>query len=510
MENETGRQRGQISRRAFLGGLSGLAALSALRLPLPPAEALPQFEPFSFIFVCDSHLVNGLPDTGEKLLKESQLFLQEVIKNFNVLKPDFVLFGGDMVETVGKDETNWLLFGELAQRLEVPWSFVLGERDVSGKIPPDKMRTFGGDWRGRGLENTTPYWSLNPVAGVHLIGLDTSVPNSDSGNVSEEQLAWLKTDLAANKNKFTIVFAHHPLLPPAPYDGGPPWSDYTVPNGADVREILGGSPDVRMVVSGHLYMNKIQIERDVWHISCAGLDVYPCQYKLIRVSRNGIVVESFAIPFPGLVKLARKALIDSNLAFKYDSKDRESFVRLCEGERVDQDALLSLQGGKAPQPLSKKDKQTLESGGKNAKVDEKSKGKDKGKSKEKDKDKDTSKKSKGKEAGKEKDGSKDKKSKETDKPGKDSGKESEKKSKDDSPAQDAQTGAPEPPSDKDSVIKDAPATEQPESKVDKPSGGTADADKGTSEVKPDNSAGKSTDSSSETTGKQVDKVKSKK
>lgn len=380
----------EISRRTFLAGLAGLTSLGFVELPMQQARALPQFDPFSFIFVSDCHLVNGLPDTGEKLLQESQLFLQEAIKQFNVLKPDFVLFGGDMVETVGKDETNWLLFGDIVQSLQVPWSFVLGERDVSGKVPPDKMRTFGADWKARGIESTTPYWSLNPVAGVHLVGLDSSVPNNDGGNISEEQLTWLKSDLSSNKGKLTVVFSHHPLLPPPPYDGGPPWGDYATPNGADVRELL--SSDVRLVVSGHLYMNKIQLERDVWHISCAGLDIYPCQFKLVRVSRTGVVVESFAVNFPALVKKGRKALIDSTLSYKYDSKDREAFLRLCEGGREDQDAFLALTGAKGPQPLSKKDKQNLDS------TKGKEEGKEKGKKKGKDAEKGKSTKGKNKDS----------------------------------------------------------------------------------------------------------------
>lgn len=349
---------GKISRRTFLAGLAGA---SLLRFPMQSAQALPQFDPFSFIFVSDVHLVNGLPDTGEKMLQESQLFLQEAIKHFNALKPDFVLFGGDTVETVGKDDANWNLFGDVVQQLQVPWSFVLGEEDVSGRVPPEKMRTFGADWRARGIETNSSYWSLNPVPGVHLIGLDSSLPNTHYGEFSQPQLEWLKDDLTKNRGKLTIVFTHHPLLPPPPYDGGPPWSDYATPNGSDVREILGTSPDVRLVVSGHLYTNKVQIERDVWHVSAAGLNIYPCQYKMFRVSRAGIVMESFPVNFPALVKKARKSLIDSNLAYKYNSRNPESFVQLCEGTREDQSAFLSLTGGKTPQPLSKKDKQDLES-----------------------------------------------------------------------------------------------------------------------------------------------------
>lgn len=339
-----------ISRRKFIAALAGLPVLT---LPWTSASAAVS-KPFSFIYISDCHLVTGQADTAFKMLQESQLFLQEIIKGVNALNPDFVIFGGDQVETVGNNDANWQLFIDLAQALTAPWSFVLGEQDVSGKIPVDKMKEFGPDFKGRGITGSTPYWSLDPIDNVHLIGLDTSVANSATGEISEEQLEWLKKDLAANKGKFTIVASHHPLLPPAPYDGGPPWDEYIVPNGADAREIIGTSSDVRLVLSGHLYMNKAQLERDVYHISCAGLNVYPCQYKYFKVSKEAIIMESFEVPFPALVKKARKALADSSLASKLNRKDPEAVIQLFEGHAEDQNAFMSLAASKSIKELSKK------------------------------------------------------------------------------------------------------------------------------------------------------------
>lgn len=340
-----------ITRRNFI---AGCAAAAFIRLPLPKATAqTTTFDPFSFVYICDSHLSVREPDSGYKLLQESQLFLQETIKAVNLLKPDFVIFGGDQVELIGANESNWQLFVDLVQSLNSPWSFVLGEQDVSGKTPPDKMRTFGPDWKGQGLGNNTPYWSMNPVPGIHFIGLDSSLPNSNTGYISKEQIAWLKSDLAANQSSFTTIFCHHPLLPPSPYDGGPPWDEFTMANGADVREIIGVNKDVRLVVNGHLYLNKVQLEQNVYHVSCAGLAVYPCQYKLFKITPEAIMVQSFTVNFPALVKKAYKSLISSNLAYKYDQRDSEKIADLQEGSKEDQNAVLSLTKAAQPQPLAK-------------------------------------------------------------------------------------------------------------------------------------------------------------
>ena len=340
-----------VSRRTFIAAMASLPVLS---LPWSSANAALTVKPFSFVFVTDVHLAAAVPDDSFKLLQESQLFLQDTIKSINALKPDFVIFGGDQVETVGKNEANWQLFIDLVHSLNAPWTFVLGEQDVSGKNPVDKMKTFGLDFKGRGITGNAPWWSTDPMPDVHLIGLDSSQPNTATGDLSAPQLEWLKKDLAANKGKFTIVACHHPLLPPAPYDGGPPWDDYVIPNGSDAREIIGGTSDVRMVLSGHLYMNKVQVERDVYHVSCAGLDIYPCQYKYFKVTKDAITMESFQAPLPALVKRGQKALESSALASRINRRDPSKIIELCQGSPEDQNAWMSLGSTKSVKELSRK------------------------------------------------------------------------------------------------------------------------------------------------------------
>ncbi len=336
-----------VSRRTFLIGMAGLACV---KLPLPARAATTSFEPFSFAVVSDIHLTTDRADSFI-LFRETQLFLQDVVRQLNDEKPDFVLFAGDQVELLGKDQSNWQLFLDVAQGLDAPWSFLLGEHDITDELPVDKVKTFTADWKGRGIDTDRPYWSQNPLPGVHIVGLDTSRPNSNSSEMSFRQLAWLKQDLADNKTKITIVFSHHPLLPPTPYDGGPPWDDYILPQGPAVREVLGANPQVALAVSGHVYVSKVQREKDIWYVSCPALAVYPCGFRIFRVTPDGITVASRQISFPALVKKARKALAESSLAFQYDRGRPEGFVDLAEGGRLDNDALMPLAAGKEAREL---------------------------------------------------------------------------------------------------------------------------------------------------------------
>ncbi|MBS1997785.1 MAG: metallophosphoesterase, partial [Cyanobacteria bacterium SZAS LIN-2] len=174
---ETSSQNLLVNRRRFLLGLTSILSLSPLALgPLAKeASAQANFEPFSFAFISDVHLSTGQADTTV-LLQESQLFLQDVVKQLNQHKLDFIVFGGDQVEGPGKDDSFWNLFIDVCQNLNAPWFFVLGEADVSGRRAVDKMDAYGPDFKGRNLTSGKPYWSTDPVPNVHLIGLDTSRP----------------------------------------------------------------------------------------------------------------------------------------------------------------------------------------------------------------------------------------------------------------------------------------------------------------------------------------------
>ena len=343
-----------ISRRSFL---FTLAAVTCLDLPLP-AQAARTFEPFSFAFVTDVHLAIHKPDSY-KLLQESQLFLQDCVKALSQEKLDFVIFGGDQVETPGTDDSNWQLFLDIVQALPCPWSFVLGEADVSGTPPVDKLKTYGPDWKGKGIETSAPYWSQSPLPGVHIIGLDTSRADSTRGDIAKAQLDWLKQDLNANHDKFTIIFSHHPILPPPPFDSGPPWDDYTALQGDSVREILGSFEDVRLAVNGHLHISKIQQERNIWYVSSPSLVVYPCAYRIFHVTPTEITVETYYISFPAIIKKAKQELDGSTLAFKYDESKPQLYAQLAAGNWQDQNVVLPLIPGKAmhaPQVQKKKEK----------------------------------------------------------------------------------------------------------------------------------------------------------
>ncbi len=343
----------QISRRSFLYTLVSSISLGFAN---SAHAALSPIKPFSFAFVTDVHLTNSKEDTYE-LLKVSQLFLQQTVKLINESNVDFVVFGGDQVSTPGKDDVNWNLFLDVVQNLNVPWEFILGEDDISGTGTVDKMKTYGPDWKGKGYENNKPYWSKSLSRNVRLIGLDTARPNTKTGFVSKDQLSWLKEELGSIVSGVTLVFSHHPFLAPQPYGtGGPPFSDYVVSNGDSVRELLGACPYVRLAVSGHVPVSKVQTEGHIFYVSCPSLVVYPCAFKIFRVTGDEITMETHQIEYKALVRKGYKALITSGLAHHYSRSRPAGFIRLCEGDATDREAVLQLYGGMTVRPYKRNSK----------------------------------------------------------------------------------------------------------------------------------------------------------
>lgn len=351
-----------------------LLSIATVNLSLfSPSAAIAQSRtisrPISFAFVSDVHLCDGVPDNSLKLTKESQVILQDIVKQINAMHLDFVVFGGDMVESPGKNDKNWQFFADVVQGLNCPWYFVLGESDVTGPPAVDRMRTYGVDFKGKGIETTNTYWSHDPIEGepLHLIGLDTARANSNTGDVKRDQLAWLRSDLEKNRGKYTVVLSHHPLLAPSPYDGGPPFEEYSCMSGASVREVLGSFNDVKLSVNGHVPVNKVQREGTPWYVSASCAVIYPCQFKVIRLHPQAIEVSTHQISYPAFVKMAGQIMESSRLAYLYSSSKPRAFLDVVEGSDIDQAAILPLAPGevahkagkqkKAKQPKEKKQKE---------------------------------------------------------------------------------------------------------------------------------------------------------
>jgi 3',5'-cyclic-AMP phosphodiesterase len=97
-----------------------------------------------------------------------------------------------------------------------------------------------------GDESETPQDRVYDVAGLRIVSLDTTVPGWHHGELTDEQLDWLRGVLAVPAAHGTILALHHPPIP-SPLVPAAEIIELldthrlaTVLLGSDVRAILGG------------------------------------------------------------------------------------------------------------------------------------------------------------------------------------------------------------------------------------------------------------------------------
>jgi len=106
-----------------------------------------------------------------------------------------------------------------------------------------------------------------------------------------------------------------------------------------------------MALSGHVPVNAIQKEGNIYYLSCPSLVAYPCALKVFRVSNDDIKMETHQVSYKPLVKKAEKAMLESPLAYRYNRAKPREFLSICAGTPEENNALLPLYGGMTPQAM---------------------------------------------------------------------------------------------------------------------------------------------------------------
>jgi len=166
------------------------------------------------------------------------------------LRPDVFLLTGDLTdrgEGPCYDDLAAIMAGA-AQGSGAGVVFLPGNHDDRGefrsRLLSDGAADGGGDPGGRcGPVNQT-HWR----DGLRIIALDSTIPGEDGGNLDDETLAYLRSELASPAPDGTIVAMHHPpVLSPIE-----PMARMALRNPGRLRDAIAGS-DVRLVLCGHTH-----------------------------------------------------------------------------------------------------------------------------------------------------------------------------------------------------------------------------------------------------------------
>jgi hypothetical protein len=228
----------------FASGLAGCTSL-ANGTGASPSD-------FYFVQLSDIHWGYQGPANPD-----AAVTLRKAVASVNALPtpPDFIVFTGDLTHTTDdpvERRRRLAEFKSIAAELKVKTvRFMPGEHDASLDRGTAYKEFFG-----------DPFYTFDHK-GVHFIALDNV---SDSGaKIGDEQLAWLRADLATrDKNAPIVVLTHRPL-----FDLAPKW-DWATRDGAQAMELLMPFTNVT-VFYGHIHQEHHQMTGHIAHHSAKSL-----------------------------------------------------------------------------------------------------------------------------------------------------------------------------------------------------------------------------------------------
>ena len=245
-----------IDRRDFLklAGLGGAVFVSGLAGCASMGRSAE--EDFYFVQLSDTHW--GFQ--GPALNPDAGGTLQKAVAAVNGLavEPEFVMFTGDLTHTT--DDPN-----ERRRRLAEFKSIVSALKNKNVRFIPgehDASLDNGKAWK--------EFFGASSYSfdhkGVHFVALDNV--SDPAARLGDEQLAWLKADLASQAaDARIVVFTHRPL-----FDLYPQW-DWATRDGARAIELLMPYRNVT-VFYGHIHQENHHMTGHIAHHSAKSL-IFP-------------------------------------------------------------------------------------------------------------------------------------------------------------------------------------------------------------------------------------------
>jgi 3',5'-cyclic AMP phosphodiesterase CpdA len=192
----------------------------------------------------DTHVVRA--GVRARLGRDPGEYLEEAIAFVNGLvpAPDVVLVTGDLVNRGGVEEyRRWLaLIGKLA----VPVYVVPGNHDRVRTLREIVPASYYPGANGGRLNYAIEQYPLR------LVAVDSAQPGRAGGALDAATLAWLGAALAAEPDRPTLIFMHHP-----PFHTGVRFADILgFRNLRDFQAIVARHPAVVRIISGHIHCER--------------------------------------------------------------------------------------------------------------------------------------------------------------------------------------------------------------------------------------------------------------
>lgn len=269
----------------------------------------------TFALITDPHVAVANPDTGwtrfaipnePTMYAQSVELLETAIAEINALPElDFVLVAGDL--TKDSEPYNHDRARELLTRFRTPVFCISGNHDqprperlrppeyLDPDVTPVTTSEFARLYGDFGFRDTgRAAYSCDPTPDIHLIGLCSPKPDDDRGWIAPEVLAWLDHDLEQQRTgeRETIVMLHHSIIDHVPNESlDPVFSWFHVENAVALKAILR-KHRVRLTFTGHLHIQDVKQEGDLYNIVTASLAGYPHAYRIMTLRDGALDIRS--------------------------------------------------------------------------------------------------------------------------------------------------------------------------------------------------------------------------
>lgn len=210
-----------------------------------------------FIHLTDLHISH--PDADDPVDKSaSRDTLERVVGLINAMQPppDFVVASGDLTNT--GHAASYALVRDLLAPLQVPVVMALGNHDLRAEFHT-VFETGQGDG---------PHFHDRVLGGLHVITLDTKVPERVAGAICDAQFADLAQALTRHAELPKLIVMHHP---PRIDDSGLLWETVDLASTNRLAEALE-SVNVAGIVSGHIHINRVHHWHGIPVCITSGLD----------------------------------------------------------------------------------------------------------------------------------------------------------------------------------------------------------------------------------------------
>ncbi|AKR55830.1 3',5'-cyclic-nucleotide phosphodiesterase [Devosia sp. H5989] len=208
-------------------------------------------DPVTFVHLTDLHVGNPAV-ADDHLYSDTSATLEAILADVKKLvpQPSFIVASGDLTNRGDEASYNELKRILADAELGMPVLFALGNHDRrDGFYPAMLARTEGVD---------APYDHAQVIDGIHVIVIDSSVPNKIGGSFEPGQLDWLKAELDRHADLPKLLVMHHaPAL-----DANPDmeWESLSIADTEALRQAIQGK-NVIGILSGHIHFDRVSN----WH-----------------------------------------------------------------------------------------------------------------------------------------------------------------------------------------------------------------------------------------------------